>query len=106
MKKSVLALVAFTAGFLIQFPARVFADPAGDVQVAMQLFKLKAPSRQLSWPSSVCRPSRVSLARTQRRVPRLQQWLTTTANQDRSQRRIAKRSQAILPGRLEPAILA
>jgi len=42
MKKSVLALVAFTAGFLIQFPARVFADPAGDVQVAMQLFKLKA----------------------------------------------------------------
>jgi Cache 3/Cache 2 fusion domain len=41
MKKSVLALFAFTAGFLIQFPA-VFAEPADDVQVAMKLLKSKA----------------------------------------------------------------
>ena len=44
MKKSMLALLllAFTAGFLVQFPARVFAGPAEDVQVAMQLLKSKA----------------------------------------------------------------
>jgi hypothetical protein len=37
-----LFLTAFTAGFLIQFPSRVFAGPAEDVQTAMQLLKLKA----------------------------------------------------------------
>ena len=44
MKKSMLALLllAFTADFLIQFPARVFAGPAEDVQAAMQLLKSKA----------------------------------------------------------------
>jgi Cache 3/Cache 2 fusion domain len=44
MKKCMLALLltAFTAGFLIQFPARVFAGPAEDVQTAMQLLKSKA----------------------------------------------------------------
>jgi Cache 3/Cache 2 fusion domain len=44
MKKSTLALLplAFTAVFLIQLPARVFAGPAEDVQVAMQLLKSKA----------------------------------------------------------------
>jgi Cache 3/Cache 2 fusion domain len=44
MKKCMLALVvlAFTAGFLIQFPARVFAGPAEDVQAAMRLLKSKA----------------------------------------------------------------
>jgi len=44
MKKCMLALLvlAFTAGFLIQFSARVFAGPAEDVQAAMQLLKSKA----------------------------------------------------------------
>jgi len=44
MKKSTLALLllAFTADFSVQFPARVFAGPAEDVQVAMQLLKSKA----------------------------------------------------------------
>jgi hypothetical protein len=44
MKKSMLALLllAFTADFLVQFPARVFAGPAEDVQVAMRLLKSKA----------------------------------------------------------------
>ena len=44
MKKSTLAplLLAFTTAFLIQLPARVFAGPAEDVQVAMQLLKSKA----------------------------------------------------------------
>jgi len=44
MKKSMLALLllAFTADFLIQFPARVFAGPTEDVQTAMQLLKSKA----------------------------------------------------------------
>jgi hypothetical protein len=44
MKKSMLALLvlAFTADFLIQFPARVFAGPAEDVQAAMLLLKSKA----------------------------------------------------------------
>jgi hypothetical protein len=42
--KSTLALLllAFTADFFGQFPARVFAGPAEDVQVAMQLLKSKA----------------------------------------------------------------
>jgi hypothetical protein len=44
MKKSMLALLllAFTADFLIQVPARVLAGPAEDVQAAMQLLKSKA----------------------------------------------------------------
>jgi hypothetical protein len=44
MKKCTLALLvlAFTAGFLIQFPARMLAGPAEDVQSAMQLLKSKA----------------------------------------------------------------
>jgi len=44
MKKSMLALLllAVTADFAVQFPARVFAGPAEDVQVAMQLLKSKA----------------------------------------------------------------
>ena len=44
MKKSMLALLllAFTADFLVQFPARLFAGPAEEVQVAMQLLKSKA----------------------------------------------------------------
>src|SRR5713101_7181298 len=44
MKKSMFALLllAFTAVFLIQLPARVFAGPAEDVQAAMQLLKSKA----------------------------------------------------------------
>lgn len=44
MKKSMLALLllAFTPYFLVQFPARVFAGPAEDVQVGMQLLKSKA----------------------------------------------------------------
>ncbi len=44
MKKPMLALLllAFTADFLIQFPARVFAGPAKDVEAAMQLLKSKA----------------------------------------------------------------
>lgn len=44
MKKSMLALLllAFTVDFLVQFPARVFAGPAEDVQVAMRLLKSKA----------------------------------------------------------------
>ena len=44
MKKSMLALLllAFTAGFAVQFPARVFAGPTEDVQAAMQLLKSKA----------------------------------------------------------------
>ena len=35
-------VLAFAAGFLIQFPARVFAGPAEDVQAAMLLLKSKA----------------------------------------------------------------
>src|SRR5258705_3082793 len=35
-------VLAFTAGFLMQFPARVFAGPAEDVQAAMLLLKSKA----------------------------------------------------------------
>jgi hypothetical protein len=44
MKKCMLALLtlAFTAGFLIQFPARVSAQPAENVQVAIRLLKSKA----------------------------------------------------------------
>ena len=44
MKKCMLALLvsAFTAGFLFHFPARVVAEPAEDVQAAMQLLKSKA----------------------------------------------------------------
>src|SRR6202048_912243 len=44
MKKSMLALVllAFAAHFLVQSPARVFAGPPEDVQVAMQILKSKA----------------------------------------------------------------
>jgi hypothetical protein len=44
MKKCMLALLltAFTAGFLIQFPVRLVAAPAEDVQAAMQLLKSKA----------------------------------------------------------------
>ena len=44
MKKSLLALLllVFAVDFLIQFPARVFAGPAEDVQAAMQLLKSKA----------------------------------------------------------------
>ncbi|MEH2560977.1 Cache 3/Cache 2 fusion domain-containing protein [Bradyrhizobium sp. AZCC 2289] len=44
MKKSLLALLllGFAAGFSIQFPARVFAEAAENVQVAMQLLKSKA----------------------------------------------------------------
>jgi hypothetical protein len=44
MKKSMLALLllAFTADCLVQFPRRVFAGPAEDVQAAMQLLKSKA----------------------------------------------------------------
>jgi len=44
MKKCMLALLvlAFTAGFLIQLPARVFAGPNEDVRAAMQLLKSKA----------------------------------------------------------------
>jgi hypothetical protein len=34
--------LAFTADFLVQSPARVFAGPAEDVQSAMQLLKSKA----------------------------------------------------------------
>jgi hypothetical protein len=46
MKKSVLVLallmLASSAGFLVQFPARVFAEPAENVRAAMQLLKSKA----------------------------------------------------------------
>ena len=35
-------VLAFAAGFLIQFPARVFAGPAEEVQAAMLLLKSKA----------------------------------------------------------------
>jgi Cache 3/Cache 2 fusion domain len=43
MKKCILALLLLIAGgFLFQFPARVFAEPADDVQVAMKLVKSKA----------------------------------------------------------------
>src|SRR5258708_32145102 len=44
MKKSLFALLllAFTADFLVQFPARVSAGPAEDVQAAMLLLKSKA----------------------------------------------------------------
>src|SRR6478735_11660670 len=44
MKKSLFALLllALTADFFVQFPARVFAGPAEDVQTAMQLLKSKA----------------------------------------------------------------
>jgi Cache 3/Cache 2 fusion domain len=38
------ASVAFAAGFLFQIPARVAAEPAEDVQAAMQLLKSKAAS--------------------------------------------------------------
>jgi hypothetical protein len=43
MKRSMLALLllAFTADFSDQFPVRVFAGPAEDVPVAMQLLKSK-----------------------------------------------------------------
>src|SRR5712671_7258872 len=44
MKKSLFALLllALTADFLVQFPARVSAGPAEDVQAAMRLLKSKA----------------------------------------------------------------
>ena len=44
MKKSLFALLllALTAVFFVQFPARVSAGPAEDVQAAMQLLKSKA----------------------------------------------------------------
>ena len=44
MKKFLFALLplALTAVFLVQFPARVFAGPAEDVQAAMQRLKSKA----------------------------------------------------------------
>ena len=44
MKKSrfLLVLLAFTADFLAQSPARVFAEPAENVQAAMQFLKSKA----------------------------------------------------------------
>jgi hypothetical protein len=44
MKKCMLALLvsAFTAGFSIQFPAQGVAEPAANVQAAMQLLKSKA----------------------------------------------------------------
>ena len=44
MKKSMLGLLvlALTTYFAAQFPARVFAGPAEDVQAAMQLLKSKA----------------------------------------------------------------
>jgi hypothetical protein len=44
MKKSrfLLVLLALTAVFLVQSPARVFAEPAENVQAAMQLLKSKA----------------------------------------------------------------
>ena len=44
MKKSLFALLllALTADFFVQFPARVSAGPAEDVQAAMQLLKSKA----------------------------------------------------------------
>jgi hypothetical protein len=44
MKKCMfaLALLAFTADFFVQSPARVFAGPAEEVQAAMQLLKSKA----------------------------------------------------------------
>lgn len=43
MKRSIrtLCLLAFTAGLAVQFPTRVFAGPAEDVQAAMQLLKSK-----------------------------------------------------------------
>jgi hypothetical protein len=46
MTKSMAALLllAFTAGSLVLFPARVLADPADDVQVAMGLLQYKAAS--------------------------------------------------------------
>src|ERR1700680_1448252 len=44
MKKSMLALLllAFTAAFLVQCPRGVVAEPADDVQAALQLIKSKA----------------------------------------------------------------
>ena len=44
MKKSLFALLllALTADFFVQFPARVSAGPAEDVQAAMHLLKSKA----------------------------------------------------------------
>src|SRR6201991_940329 len=44
MKKSrlLLVLLALTAAFLVQSPARVLAEPAENVQAAMQLLKSKA----------------------------------------------------------------
>jgi hypothetical protein len=40
--KRALLLLAFTASFAAQFPARGFAGPAEDVQASMQLLKAKA----------------------------------------------------------------
>src|SRR6267154_1395754 len=50
MKKSLFALLllALTADFLVQFPARVSAGPAEDVQAAMQLLKSKAATLGVS----------------------------------------------------------
>jgi hypothetical protein len=61
MKKCMLALLvlAFTAGFLIQFPARVFAGPAEDVQAAMLLLK----SRLRRWVHPLLTGRRQSPAR-------------------------------------------
>src|SRR2546423_13422709 len=43
MKKCMCALLSLiTVGFLIQIPARTFAEPAADVRAAMQLVKSKA----------------------------------------------------------------
>jgi hypothetical protein len=63
MKKSLFALLllALTADFLVQFPARVSAGPAEDVQAAMQLLKSKAAT--LVHPTSKGRrqlPARLS----------------------------------------------
>src|SRR3954447_8904621 len=45
MKKRMRALLLLiTAGFLVQFPTRAFAEPAEDVRAAMQLVKSKAAS--------------------------------------------------------------
>ncbi len=37
-----LLLLTLTANFVVQFPARVLAEPADDVRTAMQLLKSKA----------------------------------------------------------------
>ena len=49
MKKFLFALLplALTAVFLVQFPARVFAGPAEEVQAAMQRLKSKAATLTL-----------------------------------------------------------